>query len=307
MDYKRANRAYLYMILATYGLIVVVTLWYMVGGGEISVLVNNFLSETVVLLPAIAAVLYSGEKLSVLAPLHKIKVPTIFLTLVYVIALFPMVAFVNTISMFFVENTVTALSDEIIAMPMWTMILSIGIFGPFVEEFVFRGVLLQSYQRTGRIIGSIVLSSVLFGMMHMNFNQFGYGAVMGAMFALLFEATGSVLTPFIAHAFFNSIEVVMLYSSYDFLDSATNLADEYMGEFSELITPFEVGYLFVAAIVFGVVAFFIVRKIAAIEGRAEFFANIPKCRKQGYKLITLPAVIAMTLCVAYMIIYAFID
>ena len=307
MDYKRANRAYLYMILATYGLIVVVTLWYSVGGNEINILINNVLSEAVVLLPAIAAVLYSGEKLSVLAPMHKIKASSVFLTLVYVIALFPMVAFVNTISMFFVENTVTELSGEIMEMPMWTMLLSIGIFGPFVEEFVFRGVLLQSFQRTGRIIGSIVLSAVMFGMMHMNFNQFGYGAVMGVMFALLFEATGSVLAPFIAHAFFNSIEVVMMYMSADFLDSATSLADEYMGEFSELVTPFEVAYLFVAAVVFGVVAFFIVRKIAAIEGRAEFFSNIPKCRKQGYKLVTVPAVIAMTLCLAYMIIYAFLD
>ena len=306
MDYRRANRAYLYMILSTYGLIGVVTLWYSIDGADINVVINNFLSEGVILLPAIAAVLYSGERLSVLAPMHKIKVSTFFLTLLYVITLFPVVAFVNTISMFFVENTVTALSDEIVQMPMWMMILSIGVFGPFVEEFVFRGVLLQSFQRTGRIIGSIVLSSVMFGMMHMNFNQFGYGAVMGAMFALLFEATGSVLAPFIAHAFFNSIEVVMLYMNDDVLGSASSIADEYMGNFGDIITPFEVGYLLVAAIVFGIASFFVVRKIAEIEGRKEFFSNIPKCRKQGYKLVTAPAVVAMILCVAYMFLYALI-
>ena len=306
MDYRRANRAYLYMILSTYGLIGVVTLWYSIDGADINVVINNFLSEGVILLPAIAAVLYSGERLSVLAPMHKIKVSTFFLTLLYVITLFPIVAFVNTISMFFVENTVTALSDEIVQMPMWMMILSIGIFGPFVEEFVFRGVLLQSFQRTGRIIGSIVLSSVMFGMMHMNFNQFGYGAVMGAMFALLFEATGSVLAPFIAHAFFNSFEVVMLYMNDDVLGSASSLADEYMGNFGDIITPFEVGYLLVAAIVFGIASFFVVRKIAEIEGRKEFFSNIPKSRKQGYKLVTAPAVVAMILCVAYMFLYALI-
>ena len=304
MDYKRANRAYLYMILSTYGLIVAVTLWYSIGGREINVLLNNAFSEIVVILPAIAAVLYSGEKLSVLVPLHKIKLSSFFLTIVYVFALFPLVAFVNTISMFFVENTVNELSGDILKMPMWLMILSIGIMGPFIEEFVFRGVLLQTYQRTGRIVGSIVLSSIMFGMMHMNFNQFGYGAVMGVMFALLVEATGSVLSSFIAHACFNTIEVVMMFTTDDFLGSASEIAEGYMGEFGDIITPLEVVYLFVLAVIFGFVAILIVRKITQIEGRKEFFDNIPHCRKQGYKLITVPAIVAMVLCVAYMILFA---
>ncbi len=294
------------MILSTFGLIVVMTLWYSIGGGELDILMNNTLSELAVLLPAVAAALYSGEKLSVLVPIHKIKLSSVFLTLVYVITLYPMVAFANTISMFFVKNAVNELSDDIMQMPMWSMLIALGILGPFVEEFVFRGVLLQTYQRTGRIIGSIVLSSVLFGMMHMNFNQFAYGAIMGAMFALLVEATGSVLSSFIAHAFFNSTEVIMMYATDGLIGDASELADEYMGEFSDMVSFIEVGYLAVAAVIFGVIAFFIVRKIAEIEGRKEFFVNIPRCRRQGYKLITVPVVIAMVLCVAYMVFFAIV-
>lgn len=299
MDYKRANRAFLYMILSTLGLVVVLSLWYLNGGPVLSIFANNLLSESVLLIPAVAAILYSGEKLSVLIPFHKIKLSSVFLTVVYVFTLFPMVAFVNSISMLFVENTVTAISDDVLAMPMWVMIFAIGILGPFVEEIVFRGVILQSYQRTGRIVGSIVLSSVMFGMMHLNFNQFAYGTVMGVMLALLVEATGTVLTSFIAHALFNTVEVIMMFTSNNTLDEATEYLDD-MG------TVWEFGYMVylgVAAIIFTVLAFFIVRMISANEGRKEFFVNIPRCRKQGYKLITIPLVIAMAISLIYMVFY----
>lgn len=299
MDYKRANRAFLYMILSTLGLVVVLSLWYLNGGSVLSIFANNLLSESVLLIPAVAAILYSGEKLSVLIPIHKIKLSSVFLTVVYVFTLFPMVAFVNSISMLFVENTVTAISDDVLAMPMWVMIFAIGILGPFVEEIVFRGVILQSYQRTGRIVGSIVLSSVMFGMMHLNFNQFAYGTVMGVMLALLVEATGTVLTSFIAHALFNTVEVIMMFTSNNTLDEATEYLDD-MG------TVWEFGYMVylgVAAIIFTVFAFFIVRMISANEGRKEFFVNIPRCRKQGYKLITIPLVIAMAISLIYMVFY----
>ncbi|SFC18696.1 CPBP family intramembrane glutamic endopeptidase [Butyrivibrio sp. YAB3001] len=302
MNYKRANRAFLYMILSTIGLVVVISLWYLSGGSSISILMNNVLSEGVVLIPAVAAVLYSGEKLSTLIPFHKIRISSLFLIVVYVFALFPLVAFVNSVSMLFVENTVSAISQDVLAMPMWSMILAIGIFGPFVEEIVFRGVILQSYQRTGRIIGSIVLSSVLFGMMHMNFNQFAYGAVMGIMLALLVEATGSVLSSFIAHAVFNTVEVVMMFSSRDVMSSASEMASDYLDFFDGTISTiiYHV-YLFIIAAIFTVIAVVIMRKIASIEGRLEFINSIPGCKKQGYKLLTLPLAIAIVICVSYMI------
>lgn len=300
MDYRRANRAYLYMILSTIALVVVLSLWYLNGGPEISILVNNIISEGVVLIPAVAAVLYSGDRLSVLVPIRKIKLTSALLTVIYIILLFPLVTFVNAISMLFVENTVSAISDDVLAMPIWLMLLSIGILGPLVEEIVFRGVLLQSYQRTGRIIGSILLSSILFGMMHMNFNQFAYGAVMGIMLALLVEATGTVTSSFIAHALFNSIEVIMMYVSSDAIDEATEMAEDYL----ESMNFIYYAILFVAAVIFTVGAVMIVRKIAQIEEREEFFDNMPKCKKKGYKLITLPLIIAMILAVAYMIFSA---
>ena len=302
MDYRRANRTYLYMVLVTIGLVIVISLWYLVGGPTLSILTNNFLSEIVVLIPAVAAVLYSGEKLSTLIPFHKIRISSALLIPLYVLTLFPLVSLVNYISMLFVENTVTSIADQLLDMPMWVMILSIGIFGPFVEEIVFRGVMLQSFQRTGRIIGSIIVSSLMFGMIHMNFNQFGYGTVMGIMLALLVEATGSVLASFIAHAFFNTVEVVMMYANKDVLEDASSIAENYLEGMSDtFVTAIYVGYLLVMAVIFTAIALFIVKKIAKNEQRLEFYGNIKAAGRQGYKLVTIPLIIAMVIAVAYMV------
>lgn len=298
MDYRRANRAYLYMILSTLALIIILTAWVFSTGTEFSILANNVLSELVILIPAIATILYCGDRLRVVIPFKRIKISSALLTVLYVVMLFPLVTFINSVSMLFVDNTVVGLSDQILGMPMWQMFLSIGIFGPFVEEVVFRGFFLQSYQRTGRIIASMILSSILFGMMHMNFNQFAYGAVMGLMLALLVEATGSVLTSFIAHATFNSIEVILMYATSDLIDSAENMLTE-LEETNQILLT--IGIYFVAAVIFTALAFCIVVKISDIERRKEFFVGIPKCPKQGYKLITVPLIVAIVIAVTYMI------
>ena len=302
MDYKRANRAYLYMILATLALVLIFTAWTFRAGGNFSIIANNLFSELVILIPAIATILYNGDRLGVVIPFKRIRVSSALMTVLYVVLLFPLVTFINSISMLFVDNTIVELSDQILMMPMWQMFLSIGLFGPFVEEVVFRGFFLQSYQRTGRIIGSMILSSILFGMMHMNFNQFAYGAVMGIMLALLYEATGTITTSFLAHATFNTIEVVMMYANSSALDEATAVAEDYLGT-SGLDAVYYV-YLLVAAVIFTVGAILILRRIAAIEGRREFLDGIPKRCRFGVELITFPQILAMMISIAYMVFYS---
>ena len=298
MDYKKANRAFLYMILATICFTVLYTVWMIGTMTAMPVMLNNFLSEMMVFIPALAMVLFHGDRISVLVPFKKIRISSALLIPVYVILLFPLVVFLNSLSMLFVNNTVVEMADQILELPIWQMILSIGIFGPFIEEFVFRGVLLQSYQRTGRIVGSIVLSSILFGMMHLNINQFAYGAAMGIMFALLVEATGSVLSSFLAHAIFNTSEVVLMYMEKDVLSQA----QEYMDgmEFKNIIL-ISVGVYFVLAVIGTALALCLLVKISSMEKRQEFFASIPKCKKQGYKLLSVPLIVAIVISLTYMI------
>ena len=284
MDYRRANRAYLYTVLCTLAFTVLYTIWVIRGGKQLSIAMNNVISEALCLLPVLAVVLYSGDKLGVVIPLRKIKISSALMTLLYTILLYPLVTFINALSMLFVDNTVLEMSDQILAMPLW--------------EMLFFIVFLQSYQRSGRIIASIILSSLLFGMAHMNFNQLAYGAVMGVAFALLVEATGSVLTSFISHMAFNSFEVLLLYAQSDVLDESKSILES--GTFKDNIL-ISTGILFIFALIGTAIALCVVYKISDIEGRKAFFAGIPKCKKQGYKLITVPLVIGVTIVVLFMV------
>ncbi len=298
MDYRKANRVFLYGVLSTLVLTLLYALWVNIFPGDLNIILNNFLSEVVVLVPALAVVLFHGEKLGNVIIFKGIKIRSVLLTFLYVMLLYPLVTFVNSVSMLFVDNTVLEASGQILSLPIWQVVISFGLFGPLVEEVVFRGVILQSYQRTGRILASIILSSFLFGIIHMNFNQFAYGAVMGVMFALLFEATGSVLTSFIAHAIFNTTEVVLMFASADAISEAQEYLDDFGVGNAQLIS---IGIYFVLAIIGTSLAMCVVYKMSEIEGRKAFMAGITKCKKQGYKLITLPLIVAVILAIAYMI------
>ncbi len=298
MDYRKANRAFLYMILATILFTLLYSVWMIRTAATMPIIVNNFLSEMLIFIPALAILLFYGDRILVLVPLKKIRIQSALMIVLYVLLLFPLVVFVNSLSMLFVENTVVGLADEITGFPFWEMLLSIGIFGPFVEEFVFRGVILQSFQRTGRIIGSILLSSLMFGMMHLNLNQFAYGAVMGIMFALLVEATGSVLASFIAHALFNSAEVVMIFAEGDVLGQAQDYMES--ADYQNMLY-ISTGIYFVLAVIGTALALCILVKISDMEKRQAFFVGIPKCKRQGYKLITVPLILAMILAIFYMV------
>lgn len=306
MDYKKANLAFLFMILSTLALVICCSYWALMTGKELPLPVNNMLCEFMVLIPAVAMTLYSGDSLSSVIPFKKIKISSALLSVLYVVTLFPLVTFVNSISMLFVDNAVASISDQLVELPMEVMLVSIGLFGPFVEEIVFRGVLFQSYKRSGRIIASMVLSAVLFGMMHLNFNQFAYGAVMGFMFCLIVEATGSVLSSFIAHAVFNSFEVITMYNID--LGGAEDIATET----SDLVLY--IGVYFVLSVLFTAIALCIVYKMADIEGRKncidKLFAREEKelsamfdmeDAEKKQTLITIPLIIVMIISVSFMI------
>ena len=69
------------------------------------------------------------------------------------------------------NNAVNSISGEVLAVPFPIMLFLMGMFGPFCEEFVFRGMILRGHKKSGSVFWAIFWSSLLFGLMHMNFNQ----------------------------------------------------------------------------------------------------------------------------------------
>ena len=109
----------------------------------------------------------------------------------------------------FVEDRLTEqlLNVDTVAPELYRylMLFVVLVFAPVTEEFVFRGVLLQRWAVRWNLPVGVIMSSVLFGMLHIN-NPMGL-TMFGVIMALLYVRTRSLWVPIIAHALNNVVSV----------------------------------------------------------------------------------------------------
>lgn len=86
-------------------------------------------------------------------------------------------------------------------------LLLIAVFGPIMEEFVFRKAIFgYLFDLTGGI-GAAVISSLIFAFIHFDGHYLLY-SVMGFVFCYLYWKTKSIAAPIIAHALMNATVTV---------------------------------------------------------------------------------------------------
>lgn len=81
---------------------------------------------------------------------------------------------------------------------------------PFFEELFFRGVLYGSFRRAFGITAGILLSSVVFAVVHPLPGGFLPILVLGLVFAILVYQRGSLLPAVVAHGLNNAVAFTML-------------------------------------------------------------------------------------------------
>lgn len=96
--------------------------------------------------------------------------------------------------------------------PVWLdMIIYtyVCLLGPVLEELIFRGVLLEGLRKYGNLFG-IVMSSVLFGLMHQNIAQCIPAMCIGFVFAVMTVKSGSLIPAMFAHILNNSLSAILM-------------------------------------------------------------------------------------------------
>ncbi len=90
-----------------------------------------------------------------------------------------------------------------------------AVLAPIIEEFVFRGVLFKVlWQRTGRVWLSAFVSGYLFAVIHPQFLGGIFPiTVLGAILALVYAHTRSLLPCILIHALHNGLITLMLWSA----------------------------------------------------------------------------------------------
>ena len=87
---------------------------------------------------------------------------------------------------------------------IWKFFLVAAILAPFVEETIFRGVILKGFVKHYRPHRAIIASAILFGLIHLNPWQFWGGVIWGCIAGWWFYKTSSLIPCIIGHLLLNS-------------------------------------------------------------------------------------------------------
>ncbi len=89
------------------------------------------------------------------------------------------------------------------------LLVQLVVIAPLFEEFWFRGMVMESLRPYGNGF-AILVSGLLFGLTHANFEQFFYASVLGICLGYIAVSTQSIVTTTIMHAMFNGMSGIML-------------------------------------------------------------------------------------------------
>lgn len=301
METKKINR----LMLGTFLFYIVVVIVLLSGEYTMAVEWSLSLGELILLAPTLVYLICfkwkSGkESLRNRLHFHKIKWSTVVYVILFTWMSMPLTSLINGISQFFVDNTVLSMSETILRVSFPMMLFLMAVLPACVEEVLYRGVVYGGYRKTGRKFAAVMLSGLMFGIMHMNLNQAMYAFVLGILLALLFEATGSIFATMLFHFIYNAQSCCMMY--------LTDLVDpEYYEALAETVYTQDqlfasVSFFIVLAAVFTPLAFCMLYKIAKNENRVSCLKEcLPGKRQEKEKIVTVSYVLATIVAVGYIV------
>lgn len=122
--------------------------------------------------------------------------------------------------------------------------ISFIVVAPVTEEFIFRGILLHRFATKWGITPAILISSFIFGCLHVN--PIGL-SIFGLVMALLYLKGRTLFVPMVAHAINNFVALGLQFFSKTSNSHSTNTASSYLWTglvFLALSAPFLVRFIF---------------------------------------------------------------
>ena len=126
-----------------------------------------------------------------------------------------------------------ALKDSLNAMNMGNENIGGGSFlgavvvavigAPLIEEIVFRGIVFRSLRRVSPPWVAILVSSVLFGLYHMNTVQIVYATFMGLVAGIIYEKSNNLLFPILVHVANNLVAAIQGFIPFESGDIIMNV------------------------------------------------------------------------------------
>jgi membrane protease YdiL (CAAX protease family) len=108
---------------------------------------------------------------------------------------------------------VTSKTPSITDISVGLALLSFVIIGPLVEEIVFRGLLFGALAKNLGVLGSAVITALVFGAVHGDVVLFPTLVAIGFIAAVAYAGTGNLWVAVILHALNNSVGAIVIVAS----------------------------------------------------------------------------------------------
>jgi membrane protease YdiL (CAAX protease family) len=196
-------------------IVVLISLPILIAGISIN---RNLIFKLIIPTFAVGVVLWYGQKKTNTSfkesfPLSPIRLSFLFPILIILIGLIIISAEIATLVNLIIpmsESTVLTLLEFFNKNSSVVIIVAV-IIGPFIEEFLFRGLILRAFLTRYSIAKSVLLSALLFGIYHLDIYTFPSAFLFGVFSGWLFTKTRSLLPCIFIHAINNTLIIVFMF------------------------------------------------------------------------------------------------
>lgn len=182
---------------------------------EYSVIVTEVLF---LVIPAIIYLIAAKLPVKKTLKLNTLSLPAIMICLLIGILLYPMSLFLGTLAQLFFHNYLQDAVLTMQSMPLWAFILTIAVTPAICEELAMRGVVFSGYGRIN-MKKAALMNGLLFGILHLNFQQFFYAFLIGVILAYMVDSTRSLYSSMLAHFACNGVSALISYFALKLMTS----------------------------------------------------------------------------------------
>ncbi len=264
---SRANTYFLIIILLQLFLpIHLVFKWFNISDIKLMLLISHVITF---IFPAIIYLIVTKQSVKNTLKLNKLYFKDTLLIILLAFVCQPIMTFFSLISQFFFENEIGSFVTGIVDSPYIILLLVIAVLPAITEEVTIRGVVLSGYEDKN-IYLACSITGLLFGIMHLDPQQFLYAAVLGFVLALVVRITNSIFSSALIHFLINGTSITLqkvltlLPNSNLIMDEATEVSLKNLMFSEKIVIAIFYG---VIALAFGIAAYFIIKKLAELNIR----------------------------------------
>lgn len=300
---SRANTYFLIiMLLQLFLPIYLIFNWFNITDSKLMLLISHIITF---IFPAIIYLIVTKQSAKDVLKLNKLYLKDTLLIILLAFLCQPIMTFFSLISQFFFENEIGNFVTGIVDSPYIVLLLLIAVLPAITEEITIRGVVLSGY-KDKNIYLSCAITGLLFGIMHLDPQQFLYAAVLGFILALVVRITNSIFASALIHFLINGTSITLqklislIPESTSVMEEATDMSLKGIGVAEKIYLATFYGLI---ALAFGIAVYFVIRKIAELNIRRGIIKREEldiKYNKSDERVFNIPFIVIIVIYLLYM-------